>query len=115
MAQKSEGEWVLQTLVYDYAGGEPGFTTEGELAGKPKAGDIEVLVEALAQLGEATGQALDDVQVPPAAFTVEGHIAIQVTAGLPTVVTFGVETGISVSMTWEFEQATVKSFGPRHT
>jgi hypothetical protein len=111
-----EGKWVLQTLVYDYAGQGPGFTEDGDLAGKPTAEDIEVLVEALAKLGEATGQALDKVQVPPSEFTVEGHIAIQVSAGLPTVVTFGVETGISISMTWEFTQTAVRPmFGPRHT
>ena len=115
MAEKREGAWELKTLVWDTGGTEPGLTPDGGPTGEPKPADIRMLVDALAKLGEATGQALDDVQVPPSAFTVEGHIAIQVTAGLPTVVTFGVETGISVSMTWEFEQATVKSFGPRHT
>lgn len=113
MADWRDGDWQLKTLVFDYGGGEPGFADDGSLHGRPRDEDIAILVKALAKLGEATGEALDQVQVPPSQFTVEGHVALQVAAGLPTIVQVGVETGISVSMTWEFKQTAIKPFGPR--
>jgi hypothetical protein len=108
-----EGEWVLQTLVWDYSAGEPGFTDDGEVTGRPKAEDIELLMQALAKLGEATGRALDEVQVPPSQFTVEGHVAVQVSEGHPTVVQFGAQSGVSVSMTWQFQQCGIRPLGIR--
>jgi hypothetical protein len=114
VAEGRYGKWTLKTLVFDNEG-TPGMTPVGGPTGTPTQEDIDYLIEALAELGEATGKALDEVQVPPSEFTVEGHIAIQVSAGLPPVVTFGVDTGISVSMTWNFEHTETKPlFGPRH-
>jgi hypothetical protein len=112
-------KWVLKTLAYEVPEGQEGFGPDGTISGIPVDMDIDYLVAALGQLAEVTGEALDKVQVPPSEFTLEGHVAFQVTGGAPVVLQFGVEAGISVSMTWNFEKTITETvphpFGPRHT
>lgn len=62
---------------------------------------IDKLLDAVAVFADEAGQKLNAMDVCPSELTIEGHVSIDVGGG---VLLFGVETGISVSMTWTFEQ-----------
>ena len=106
-------EWQIQVLGFETAG-DPTILPGGLPSGTPKAVEIEKLLDALLQLADVAAGKLNAMENAPSEFTLEGHVALQVSAGLPGgVLQFGVETGIGVSLTWSFEKQEVVIM-PRH-
>jgi hypothetical protein len=106
MADELPKEWTLQVLAHECGRDEEALTPEGTLSGKPKGIDFGDLLNALTQMADVTGERLNSLEVSPTEFTVEGHVSLQVSAGVGPVLQFGAEGGISVSMTWRFEHST---------
>ncbi len=107
MASQTTGNWDIQVVAYDSGGDPPTLTANGGPSGTVKPEDIDKLLDALGAFAQRAGAKLNALKVTPSEFTIEGHVALQITAG-PPVLQFGVETGLSISMTWRFEDSTVQ-------
>jgi hypothetical protein len=106
-------EWQIVALGFETPG-DPTILPGGLPSGEPKPVEIEKLLDALLELADVAARKLNAMEYAPSEFTLEGHVALQVSAGLPGgVLQFGVETGIGVSMTWSFEKQEVVIM-PRH-
>lgn len=106
--KKSGDDWTVEVVAYETPPGQPMIGADGLPMGPPKLVDVEKLLDGLTAFAERAGQRLNELEVVPSSFTVGGDIALEASAGLG--ITFGVSTGINVSMTWNFEQTWT---GPR--
>jgi hypothetical protein len=100
-------KWDIQVVTYDSGGKPPTLTANGVPSGTVKPEDIDKLLDALGAFAQQAGAKLNALKVTPSEFTIEGHVALQV-SGNVFVLQFGVETGLSISMTWRFEDSTVQ-------
>jgi len=100
-------EWQIQVQGFKTEG-SPTISSGGRPSGEPAVLDIDVLLDALCELAAAGARKLNQLEMEnaPSEFTLDGHVAVQVTGGIP-VLQFGVETGIGVSLTWTFERQEV--------
>ena len=108
MSAQTTDDWQIQVVAYDSGGDPPTLTDDGKPSGNVKPEDIDKLLDALGAFAQRAGAKLNALKVTPSEFTIEGHVALQITAGVPPVLQFGVETGLSISMTWRFEDSTVQ-------
>ena len=104
---ETTGNWDIQVVAYDSGGKPPTLTANGGPSGTVKPEDIDKLLDALGVFAQQAGAKLNALKVTPSEFTIEGHVALQVSGGV-FVLQFGVETGLSISMTWRFEDSTVQ-------
>ena len=100
-------KWKMEVLGFDSEGEPPGVKADGTPTGVPRHIDIADLFDALGELAAAAGEKLNELPCAPSSFTLEGSVALQVSGGVPGIFQFGVESGISVSMTWNFEDRSV--------
>ena len=96
--KKSGDNWQVQVVAYDGLQLAPSGAPEGTLTQV----EIDKLLDTLALFADKAGQTLNTMDVCPSELTVEGHVSLDVGGG---VLVFGVSAGISVSMTWKFEDA----------
>ena len=108
MPAKKAKKWDIRVVAYDSGGKPPTLTANGDPSGTVKPEDIDKLLDALGAFAQQAGAKLNALKVTPSEFTIEGHVALQISTGLPPVLQFGVETGLSISMTWRFEDSTVQ-------
>ena len=108
MPAKKATKWDIQVVAYDSGKAPPTMTAGGKPSGQVKPEDIERLLDALGEFAQRAGAKLNALKITPSEFTIEGHVALQISAGVPPILQFGVETGLSVSMTWRFEDSTVQ-------
>lgn len=113
MAAEEREKWKMEVLGFDSAGEPPGVKADGTPTGVPKPVDIADLFDALGDFAAAAGEKLNELPCAPSSFTLEGSVALQILGGVPGIFQFGVESGISVSMTWNFEDRSVL-IQPRH-
>ncbi len=107
MTENDEKRWTIEVVAYD-SGQSPGIRDDGKPSGELKPVDIDKLLEAVGDLAERAGRKLNALEVTPSELTIEGDVALQVSAELPCVLQFGVDTGLLVSMTWRFEDSNVR-------
>jgi len=108
-----ERQWKIDVVGFETTG-QPTILPGGVPSGTPKPVAIEKLLDALLELADVAAGKLNGMENAPSEFTLEGSVALQVSAGIPGgVLQFGVETGIGVSMTWSFETQEVVIM-PRH-
>jgi hypothetical protein len=109
MAARARKPWKVEVVGFDVGkSGKPGIRDDRTAAGDPKAVDIGLLLDAVGDFAQVAGKKLNELEVTPSEFTIEGHVALQVSGGIPLALQFGVETGLSISMTWKFEDSTVR-------
>lgn len=108
MSSQTTDNWQIQVVAYDL--GEDAvqqISADGRPTGQVKPEDIDKLFDALGAFAQRAGAKLNALKVTPSEFTIEGHVALQASGGV-FVLQFGVETGLSISMTWRFEDSTVQ-------
>lgn len=96
--QKSVDDWKVEVVAYDGMTLAPGGVPGGTLTQAP----IEKLLDTLMTFAKAAGHELNTLDICPSELTIEGNVSLDVGGG---VLVFGVSAGISVSMTWKFEEA----------
>lgn len=101
--KREKGDWTLQVIAYDTPAGESVVDADGGPTGPPVPVAMDKLLDALTEFADAAGQRLNGLDVVPSSFTVEGSVALEVGGGL--VLTLGVTTGVSVSMTWTYQDS----------
>jgi hypothetical protein len=94
---KSGPDWEVKALGYNKLSLTPG----GAVSGVPTPIPIDDLLEYMSAFAVKAGDKLNRLDICPSEVTIEGHVSVDVGGG---VLLFGVEAGISVSMTWRFEQ-----------
>ena len=94
--KKSGDNWEVQVVAYNGLQLSPSAAPEGTLTRV----DIDKLLDTLALFADKAGQRLNGIDVCPSEMTIEGHVSLDVGGAL----VFGVSAGISVSMTWRFEE-----------
>jgi Trypsin-co-occurring domain 1 len=109
MATRARKPWKVEVVGFELGkGGKPGIRDDGRATGDPTGIDVNLLLDAVGDFAEVAGRKLNELDVTPSEFTIEGHVALQVSGGVPVVLQFGVEAGLSISMTWKFEDSTVR-------
>jgi hypothetical protein len=95
---RSGDGWEVQVVAYD------GLTLKpsGKPGGTLTRVDIDRLLDTLAVFADKAGKTLNTLDVCPSELTVGGNVSLDIGGG---VLLFGVSAGISVSMTWKFEEA----------
>ena len=105
------GDCTIRVVAYDTAEGDPFVGTGGGPTGVPTTVDVDKLLRGLGALADRAGQTLNALEVPPSSFTLEGSVALEASAGV--VFTIGVTAGISVSMTWDFQEESTSTHPSR--
>jgi hypothetical protein len=96
--QQSSDDWKVEVVAYDGMTLAPGGVPDGELT----QASIDKLLDSLMLFAKGAGDKLNALDICPSELTIEGHVSLDVGGG---VLLFGVSAGISVSMTWKFEEA----------
>jgi hypothetical protein len=86
--EQKKGAWTLQVVAYDTPDGQSVVGPDGAPTGTPVPIDMNKLLDALTEFADAAGQRLN---------------SLDVSGGL--VLTLGVTTGVSVSMTWTYQDS----------
>jgi hypothetical protein len=108
-SQQATGDgWTVQVVAYDELELAPNAAPNGSLSQT----HIDNLLETLALFADGAGQRLNAMDVCPSELTVEGHVALDLGGGI---LLFGVSAGISVSMTWRFEETVTHPRDKRRT
>jgi hypothetical protein len=94
---KSVDGWQVQVVGYNDLSIAPNGDASGEATRVP----LDTLLATMMDFAGAAGSKLNTLDVCPSEFTIEGHVSLDVGGG---VLLFGVSAGISVSMTWKFEE-----------
>ena len=96
--KKSGDDWKVEVVAYEdmklAPGGKPGGTLTRV--------DIDKLLDTLILFADGAGEKLNALDVCPSELTVGGYVSLDIGSGA---LLFGVSAGISVSMTWKFEEA----------
>lgn len=97
-AHKSGNDWTVEVVAYKDMTLAAGGVPEGELTQAP----IDKLLDTLMVFAEGAGHKLNTIDICPSEMTIQGNVSLDIGGG---VLLFGVSAGISVSMTWKFEEA----------
>ena len=88
----------MEVVAYDGLQLAPNGVPGGTL----KRAEIDKLLDTLVIFADSAGQRLNAIDVCPSEMTIEGYVSLDVGGGA---LVFGVNAGISVSMTWKFEDS----------
>lgn len=105
---QSGDNWQVEVVAYDDLTLAPGAVPAGTL----KRVDIDKLLDTLVIFAESAGQKLNTIDICPSELTIEGNVSLEVGGGA---LVFGVSAGISVSMTWTFEETVTRPREKRRT
>jgi hypothetical protein len=95
---ESEEKWHVEVVAFDNLT----VGSSGAASGDATRVPADKLLDTMMGFAKQAGETLNGMDVCPSEVTIEGKVSLDVGGG---VLLFGVSAGISVSMTWKFEDA----------